>query len=151
MTETKLNADDVKKHVHTLVGMEVSRAGKGAGSTISLELGKLTDEVLRSGRKSMFGEAHISVDWDWRIEKERVVKFGSSLQGSEIERGLRAPRSEGLERGVLGRIPEFKVELLSGNTLRSMVIANGWPEWSLKLPDGKSPLPNPPECVAKIA
>jgi len=138
MAETKLNALELKRLTVTLIGMEVSRAWKGMGSTIFLELGELTERVSRRGKSSLFGEAHISIDWDWRVEQDGIVRFGSSLHGSEIERGLRTLcGAKVLSVSIVGQIPEIVVEFSTGHTLRSMVMANGWPEWGIKLRDGR--------------
>jgi len=132
MAETKLNALELKRLTVTLIGMEVSRAWKGMGSTIFLELGELTERVSRRGKSSLFGEAHISIDWDWRVEQDGIVRFGSSLHGSEIERGLRTLcGAKVLSVSIVGQIPEIVVEFSTGHTLRSMVMANGWPEWGM--------------------
>ena len=133
MLEKVNSLDEANTMAQSLIGLEVTLPWKGHGSTIFLELGELSPPKSKRGNRDL-GESHISIDWDWRIELGDIVKFGSSLEGSEIERGLRTLQGVKVcSLSIQGRIPEIVVEFSSGHILRSMVMANGGPEWTLKL------------------
>lgn len=125
--------DEVNTMAQSLIGLEVTLPWKGHGSTIFLELGELSTRKSKRGDWEV-GEAHISVNWDWRVELGAIIKFGSSLEGSKIERGLRSLQGVKVQNiYIQGRIPEMVVEFSSGHILRSMVMVPGGPEWTLKL------------------
>lgn len=63
--------------IQPLLGLPVSRPWLGHGSAIFLELGALRESPgLAASRLDC--EACISVCWDWRVEDQRRVLFGSS-------------------------------------------------------------------------
>ncbi|WP_207679713.1 hypothetical protein [Desulfonema magnum] len=73
------------------------------------------------------GEACISADWDWRIEKDKKILFGSSNSGPQIDRGL----NEGslIESiSISGEVPELEMIFTGNLRLKSMVMLTGDPE-----------------------
>ena len=127
--------------VQPLIGLTVSLPWKGYGSAIFLELGELA--LLDSGRQHHNkGQACISVEWDWRVEAEETVLYGSSNSGPEIESGIVALRGTTIHGlSVVGQVPELRVQFSNGHRLCSMVMVSGDPEWSIRLPDGRRAYP----------
>ncbi len=84
------------------------------------------------------GEACISVQWDWRVEAESTVLYGSSNSGPKIESGIQTLQGKTIEAiSVVGQVPELVVRFSNGHFLKSMVMVTGDPEWSIKLLDGR--------------
>lgn len=137
MAEILLLTDPVQALVQPLVGLTVSLPWKGYGSAIFFELGEL--KPLKSQRQHHnVGEACISVEWDWRVESEATVLYGSSNSGPEIEEGILSLQGTTVQTlSVVGRVPELLVRFSNGHCLRSMVMVTGSPEWSIKLHDGR--------------
>lgn len=121
--------------IQPLIGLPVALAWKGYGSTIFLELGQL--QPLQSERQYQpDGEACISVDWDWRVEDDTAVLYGSSCSGPEINKGiatLQNTKVQGLS--LAGKIPELVIHFSNGQCLRSMYMVKGDPQWSIRLVD----------------
>jgi hypothetical protein len=104
---------------------------------IYLELGRLapvTSPRQHHGR----GEACISVDCDWRVEAGSGIAYGSSDSGPNIESGINSLRGSTVDSiSLSGQVPELTVKFSSGHRLRSMSMAAGHPQWSVKLGDGR--------------
>jgi hypothetical protein len=83
-----LSEQEIEDHLRSLQGLEIALAWKGYGSAIFLELGRLSPPQSPRGRHAR-GEACVMVEWDWRVEKESSVLFGSSDTGPSIETGIR--------------------------------------------------------------
>jgi hypothetical protein len=133
-----LPIEDFQVLVEPLKGLPVSWPWKGFGSSIFLELGELYfDETgVRGGRKR--GQACIWINWDWRIESERVVLYGSSMSGPKIERGIGTLAGTILRSvSLVGEVPELLLSFSNGVRLRSTVMTTGDPQWSIKLPNDK--------------
>jgi hypothetical protein len=137
MVDTARSLEDFQALIQPLFGLAVSLPWKGYGSAVFLELGALA--ALKSSRQHYNdGEACIAVDWDWRVEAEHEVVFGSSNSRPEIEAGLRSLRGSTVEAiAVVGQVPELVVDFSNGFRLRSMAMLSGDPEWSIKLLDGR--------------
>lgn len=71
MTDSSCSTEEFTKLVKPLEGLVISRPWIGASSSIFLELGELTPLEWR-GRRFLKGEACISVEWDWRVERGGV-------------------------------------------------------------------------------
>lgn len=128
--------ENIEIYTQELIGKPISLPWKGYGSAIFLELGQLVP--LRKGQNHNNGQACISIDWDWRLEKGTKVLFGSSNSRPEIARGLEDLKDktiQGLE--LVGNVPELKVDISGGLCLRSMVAVTGDPEWSIRVSKGK--------------
>jgi hypothetical protein len=120
-----------------LVGLRVALPWKSYGSMVFLELGQLT-AVDSTRRDHLVGEATISVTWDWRVEHNSSVLYGSSNTGPRIERGLSGLLGVTIaSMSVAGRVPELTVSFSNGHVLRSMIMVTGEPEWMIKLPVGR--------------
>jgi hypothetical protein len=129
--------EDFQALVQPLLGLMVSLPWKGYGSAIFLELGALAPLESQRRHKNN-GEACISVEWDWRVEAEAAVLFGSSNSRPKIESGIHSLRGTTIQAlTVVGQVPELVVQFSNGYCLRSMVMATGNPEWSIKLTDGR--------------
>lgn len=137
MPDSVLSVEAFSKLTQQLVGLTVALPGKAYGSSIYLELGRLT--TIKSKRRDYaLGEACISVSWDWRVEHNSTVLYGSSNSGQRIERGISELQDSRVECiSVMGVVPELVVTFSNGHILRSMVMVTGDPEWSVRLPDDR--------------
>lgn len=134
---TFLSVEEFREVALPLVGLPVSLPWKGCGMAIFLELGALT--AAQRPQHHERGQACIAVDWDWRVEGESKVLYGSSSSGPRLEAGLRSLLGARVEAlAVEGRVPELVVDFSNGQCLRSMAMVSGDPEWSIHLPDGSS-------------
>jgi len=128
--------EDFPALVQPLLGLPVSLPWKGYGSTIFLELGELAP--LGAGHRYNKGQACISVNWDWRVETESAVLFGSSNSGPAIGCGISGLRETTLQSLlVVGEVPEIEAQFSNGHRLYSKAMVTGDPEWSIRLPDGR--------------
>lgn len=134
MTDDPFSIEDFPMLAQPLIGMRVSLPWKGYGTAIFLELGELTPSG--TGRHAE-GEAYISAEWDWRVERDRRVVFGSSNRKPRIERGLTLLQGATVEGvAVTGDVPELLVSFSGGLALRTTAMVTGDPQWSIKLRDG---------------
>jgi hypothetical protein len=137
MADVALTIDAVRELIHPMVGLPVSLPWKGYGSAIFLELGQLAPLKTPRQRHNN-GEACIAVEWDWRVESEASILFGSSNSGPEIDQRIAALKGTTVQGlSIVGQIPEILVLFSNELCLRSMVMATRHPEWSIKLPDGR--------------
>ncbi|MDG9670963.1 DUF3027 domain-containing protein [Hahella sp. CR1] len=128
---------DFEAEIQKLIGLEVSLPRKGYGSTIFLEIGTLSSVKTRRGLKEK-GEACIAIEWDWRVEREGRVLFGSSNSNVEVARGIQSLmhcRIESIE--ISGNVPELEVVFSDKSCLRSMIMVTGDPGWSIRLLTGE--------------
>lgn len=120
--------------IKPLIGQKINHAWKGYGSAIFLEIGDLVFPSESSSTKMPSGQWCISIEWDWRVEYQNRILFGSSHTGSSI-----ADRLKGLEGTMIqdvelwGAVPEILVHLSDSSRLRSASMVNGQPEWSIRL------------------
>lgn len=120
-----------------LIGLPVSLSWKGYGSAIFFELGVLSPATSQRARRDS-GQACIAVQWDWRVEAQGAVLYGSSNSGPEIQASIQSLQRETIESiSVVGDVPELIVRFSNGHCLRSMVMGTGDPEWVIKTFDGR--------------
>lgn len=117
-------------------GLRVSLPWKGYGSAIFLELGQVTNDLLNRARHGR-GEACVAVEWDWRVEAQGCVLFGSSNSRPEIANGIADLQGKTiLDMVVEGAVPELVVTFDNGRVLRSMAMIGGDPQWAIRLHSG---------------
>lgn len=83
------------------------------------------------------GEAGVMIQWSWRVESQRAVRFGSWSGERRMTNGihsLQGRRVEGI--ALCGRLPELSVALSGALWLHSFTTVEGQPEWTLFLLDG---------------
>ncbi len=120
-----------------LIGLPVSLPWKGYGSAIFFELGALAPLTSKRSHHNK-GQACIAVEWDWRVEAQGGVLYGSSNSGPKIEAGIRTLQGETVKSIVVaGEVPELIVRFSNGHFLKSMIMVTGDPEWSIKVLDGR--------------
>ena len=120
-----------------LIGLNVSLPWKGYGTAIFLELGALAPEKSR-GHCYNKGEACIGVEWDWRVEAAGKVLYGSSNSRPKMMAGIKGQQGSTIQSlAVGGEVPELVIQFSNGHYLRSMVMAAGNPEWTIRLADGR--------------
>ncbi len=77
------------------------------------------------------------LEWSWRVESRRAVRFGSWSGDRKVSNGLASLTGRSIiELGVEGRLPELNVALTGGVWLHSFMTAEGQPAWTVFLPDG---------------
>jgi hypothetical protein len=136
LPETELSLEEFQAVVQPLVGLPVSLPWKGYGSTIFLELGELAP--LGPRQRHNRGQACIHIDWDWRVEAEAAILYGSSNSGPKIAAGIDCLRDTTLQSlSIIGHVPELAIRFSNGHRLRSMAMRTGDPEWSIRLTDGR--------------
>ncbi len=129
MSDRICSTSEISVLIQPLLNRSVSRAWKGYGSAIFLELGALNPASNQS-------EVSIGVEWDWRIECDRTVLCGSSNRGSEIQQQIQGLEGATVQAiALLEPIPDLAVQFSNGWTLRSQVMMNADPQWSLQLAD----------------
>jgi hypothetical protein len=117
-----------------LVGLPVSHSWRGYGSAIFLELGAL--KSAGPGRERR-GDVSVMLQWSWRVESIRAIRFGSWSGERRITNGVRALTGRRVvDVGVTGRLPELVLSLDGGLWVHSFMTAEGQPEWTVFLPDG---------------
>lgn len=121
--------------LRSLIGLEVSLPWKGYGTAIFLELGALTP-ASNHRRDGSLGEACIGIEWDWRVESETAVAYGSSDSRRKIADGiatLQGTRVTSVQ--IMKGIPDLRVTFSNGQRLRTMVMRGDDPQWRIRLPD----------------
>jgi hypothetical protein len=114
--------------------MTVSLPWKGYGSAIFLELGQLAP--LQTRRRHERGETCTSFEWDWRVEETETVLYGSSNSRPKIEKGISSLKGTNIKQiSVVGSVPELVLDFSNGQTLKSMVMVSGDPQWHIRLPN----------------
>lgn len=134
----KITQDHFHDLTRPLIGLPISRAWRGYGSAIFLELGELTQNKWRRKdgtikiRKGLKGQYTISLNWHWRVELPKSVSFGSSSTNQKITNGVN--RLQGLKITELtteGRLPELVVQLSGKLWIHSFTTEETQPEWGL--------------------
>ena len=126
---------DLKSKLLKLVGLNISLAWKGYGSAIFLELGNLTKEETTRSHNAI-GEACIWLEWDWRVEKNGRIQFGSSNNSPEIEKGITHLVGLKIEKiEINGEVPELTVSLSNGYRIQTMAMVTGDPRWAIRQTD----------------
>lgn len=121
--------------IQPLIGLPVSRSWAGYGSAIFLELGRLAPPD--DGDPALLeGEAGIGLEWDWRVENDTSVLYGSGNWREEIERGIETLTGSIVQGiAVTGEVAELVITFSNGLRLRSMVMVTGDPQWTIRLPE----------------
>ena len=128
--------DNVDDYLNELIGLPVSLPWTGYGTAIFLELGKLKRKKNR--RNYEVGEVCIHVSWDWRLEKGSHVLFGSSNSLPEIDDGIKSLKGNIVEYiKIVGDIKEIEIGFNDKSILKSMIMIDYDPEWSIKIKNGK--------------
>jgi hypothetical protein len=126
-----LTKDELKVKIQELKGMDISLAWKGIGSAIFLELGILT-EAKSSRSFHAHGEACIWLEWEWRVERNGRILFGSSNSRPEIEAGIKDLIGKKIINiDICGDIPELLIVLSDGCKIQTMTLESGDPQWSV--------------------
>ena len=124
--------------VQPLLGMPVSRVWKGFSTALFLELGELHPWDIGKGRKSKRGEAHISIEWNWRVESRTKVLIGSDQSHWAINKYIRLLK--GLEIVTIALDDEVKNDLIVQFSeeiqLQTSRLTSGDGEWLIWLKDG---------------
>jgi hypothetical protein len=124
---------DFEHLTRSLIGMPVTKTWTGYGSTVFFEFGAMRP-VLHGKYSGERGAFSLMLEWSWRVEAPRAIKFGSWSRDSRIEKGLAALEGEIVQAVSLdGSLPEITVDLGIAR-VRSFMTAEGQPAWTLFLP-----------------
>jgi hypothetical protein len=120
-----------------LVGLTVSRPWRGYGSAIFLELGRLHREPYPDNKGgSLRGEATVMIEWSWRVEGVRTIRFGSWSGERKMSNGIETLKGRKVEDVSVGcRLPEIVIRLSANLWVHSFTTVEGQPKWTLFLPD----------------
>lgn len=135
--EVKIEESAAIDHLRSIVGLRISHAWRGYGSTIFLELGDLTAAKGVGKRSKPHGECTVMIQWSWRFEEGNRISVGSWSEDEEIDNlpqklsGLRV-----LEAAFFSRLKELELKLSRECWLLSFSTADGDPEWSVRSRDG---------------
>ncbi len=139
-----ITPDTFHELARPIIGMSVSRAWRGYGSAIFLEIGKLTRETrrLKDGQELLIvrGQYGIMLEWSWRVERPKSIYFGSWSTDRIINNrlsGLKGKTILAIE--TEGRLPELIVQLSEGLWVHSFETSEGQPGWCLFLDRKRSP------------
>ncbi len=128
---------DIELYLEEINGLPVSLAWKGYGSMVFLELGQL-EKIQANGQIHENGEVCISVSWDWRFEQGTSVLFGSSNSSPEIDDGIKVFKDKIIEYvKTVGEVQELEVGFSDSTILRTMIMLNDNPEWSIRIKNGQ--------------
>lgn len=117
------------------IGLPITFAGRGGGTCLLIEAGPQDQPVpnrdyLRSATKMM-------MQWSWRVESARAIRFGSWSRDRKMENGIATLVGRTiLEIGIEGRLPELRLALSGGLWISTFMTAEGQPSWAAFLPDG---------------
>jgi hypothetical protein len=127
---------DFEMAVQPFLGMPLTRCRRGYGSAILLDFGDL--QQVDAPRPHSVGECHVMIQWSWRVEGPRSIKFGSWSSDRRMDNGLAALQGSRLAAAaIVGRIPELVLELDSKRWIHSFQTETGQPEWAFfTAPDG---------------
>lgn len=138
MTHQVFSTESFPTLVQSLLGLTVSRPWKGYGSTLFLELGQLKPTESLRGRTFEVGEASVWIEWDWRVERDVSILYGSSDTQPNIERNICGLAGLVVESiSIAGKVPELTVNFNKGLSLRSMAMTTGDAQWIIRLQDGR--------------
>lgn len=134
MSRKPLTLDEANLLIRPLVDMPISLPWKGHGSAIFLELGNLAP-LERPRQRHQKGEATIYIGWDWRVEKNSRVLYGSSNSKPEIVDGIDTLVDiEIVHLAIQGSVPELSIEFSNGARLMSAAMCTDTSEWNIRLP-----------------
>jgi hypothetical protein len=136
LTSEFVERDQVRDLMSRFVGLPLTRCRRGYGSAILLDFGTL--HTIDTPRPSECGDCHVLIEWSWRVEGPRAIKFGSWSTDARMNRGLKS--LEGLRlvsADVEGRLPELVLELENKTWVHSFQTTDGQPDWAFFLaPEG---------------
>lgn len=91
----------------------------------------------------MRGRGTVMLEWSWRVEGPRSIRFGSWSSDRKLSNGLVRLRGQRVIGICLeGRLPEIVVALSRRTWVHSFSTVEGQPDWTLFLPNG--------ECVSVV-
>lgn len=123
----KISEMEALDFVLPYMGKTISRVWQGAGSSIFLEVGELTDHK---------GELTIMIEWSWRVEDENQIKFGSFSESDEFSDMLSTLSGLTVKSiSFQARLPELVVQFIENIWLCSFSTVEGDPEWALITPE----------------
>ena len=78
------------------------------------------------------------IEWSWRIEGTRAIRFGSFSGNRKMTNGINSLKGSLIEdMGLAGRLPELSIRLSGRKWLHSFMTAEGQPEWTVFLQDNR--------------
>lgn len=130
MTKRKsIGIVEARKLLVELNGVCVSRAWRGHGSAIFLELGGLAvDQITGESR----GEQTIMIEWSWRFEDDKSILLGSWDDEFEIDKMSDLIKDRSIEHvDFFGGLSELEIEFSGNLRFSSFTTTRGDPVWSI--------------------
>ena len=125
----KISDEHFKKLVNPLLGLPISRIWRGYGTSLFIELGKLSTKSnrLKNGKRISYqiGQISIFIGWDWRIERTKSIYFGSWSKDKIVN--SRLPQLKGrtiISVDYEGRLPELVIKLSNGLWIHSFHVGS---------------------------
>jgi hypothetical protein len=125
---------DIPAFVDSAIGLPVSHAWKGHGSTVFFELGELAPGRKRrdGSTGNPVGQYTLFIEPNWRIEGPRSILCGSDDSRSQILRALEASIGVKTEHiYISGHLPELEVVFSNGRRLKTFSAWKGQPGWTI--------------------
>jgi hypothetical protein len=125
-----------------LSGKIINRTWRGHGTAVFIEVGELHDVIIKSKKLpiiSKYGEASIDIEWEWRVEDNKSIKYGSADDFRLIDKKIdELCGSKISEISLYGRIQELVVKLDNGLIIRTCTMSKGQPSWTIFINDERS-------------
>ncbi len=137
-TQAIITQDQFIEFTLPMIGLSVSLVWHGYGSTIFLEIGDLTEKIIRGKndkpRVSRQGQFGVMLEWSWRVERPKSICFGSESTNKIIDNRLAKLKRRTIKAiEVEGRLPELVIQLSDGFWVHSFSTSEGQPQWCLFL------------------
>jgi len=122
-----LNQSQAAEFLLDFVGRKISHVWRGAGTSVFIELGELTQEE----RANPKGEFSFSIEWSWRIEDRNSILLGSFSEDEEISKAIGILMGKKLINAeFFGRLKEIQLQLEGDIWFSSFATIDGNPEWA---------------------
>jgi len=126
-----LDAQDINLRLHFASQLRISHVWRSIGSAIFLELGELRKGI---GRNVPRGQATISIESEWRVERSDGIHFGSGFETKQIDDLLASLLDvKIISVAVEGRVPEVVIRLNDGRILTSFMQWHHQPQWGISI------------------
>jgi hypothetical protein len=124
-------------------GLRISHSWRSVDPCIFIEIGRLKRETLQLSNHSkplrtLSGQITCMTEADWRVEKPRSIHFGSRFSDRRIDKLLKSLiGTRIIAVGLLGRLPELRIELDDGRVISTFTNWSNQPRWLIGFNDLK--------------
>ena len=124
-------------------GLKITRSWRSVDPCIFIEIGRLKTETLQLPNhlrrlRRLSGQLTCMIESDWRVEKPRSIHFGSGFSDGQIDKLLNSLiGTRIIAIGLMGRLPELRIELDDGRTISTILNWSNQPRWSIGFKEPK--------------